>query len=176
LITYDFVYVHLNIHPQLYSEELINLCLSTMKNLLSKVIYPFVESPSADPREIPHLLQHVLNKHTTKPSQTFDVAPHRSLLKELFQALSSALPRVTGLIGAEAVAMSDTIIIQAVYIAIGPFFIVEASEGDAKGKKDGGASQLIHGVLGSSAMRGLRLDALSLVRSVSVIFGYSGNK
>lgn len=81
-----------------------------MKNL-SKVIYPFVESPSADPREIPLLLQHVLNKHATKSSQTFDVASTRSLLKELFEALSSALPHATGLIGAKAVAMSDAIII-----------------------------------------------------------------
>jgi cohesin loading factor subunit SCC2 len=52
--------------------------------------------------------------------------------------------------------MSDTIIIQAVYIAIGLFFVVEASEGDTKGRKDGGASHLIHNVLGSSAMHGLR--------------------
>jgi cohesin loading factor subunit SCC2 len=43
--------------------------------------------------------------------------------------------------------MSNMIIIQAVYIAIGPFFIVEASEGDTKGKKEGVASQLIHSVL-----------------------------
>jgi cohesin loading factor subunit SCC2 len=64
------------------------------------------------------------------------------------------LPCVTGLIGAEAVAMSNTIIIQAVYIAIGPFFIVKASKGNAKGKKDGGASHLICSVLGSSAMHG----------------------
>ena len=140
-----------------------------MKNPLSKVIYAFVESPSADPREMPPLLEHVVNRHFVKPLQTFDIAPHRDLVKELFQALSSALPRVTGLINAEVVAMSDTIIIQAVYIAIGPFFIVEASEGDSKSKKDGSASHLIQAVLGSSAMRGLRLDALSLVRSVSVI-------
>jgi hypothetical protein len=63
-----------------YSEELINVCLSAMKNLLSEVIYPYAESPSTDPRKIPHLLQHILNKHTTKPSQTFDVAPPRSLV------------------------------------------------------------------------------------------------
>ena len=136
-----------------------------MKNLLAKVVYPFVESPSADTREIPILLQHVVNKQAGKNVQLFDVTSHRGLVKELFQALSSAIPRVTGLIGADVVSMSDTIIIQAVYIAIGPFFVVEVDGGDAKGKKDG--SSLIQSVLGSSAMRGLRLDALSLVRSVS---------
>lgn len=61
--------------------------------------------------------------------------------------------------------MSDSIIIQGVYIAIGPFFVVEAgADGEGKGKKDN--ASVIHSTLGSSAMRGLRLDALSLIRSV----------
>lgn len=59
--------------------------------------------------------------------------------------------------------MSDSIIIQVVYIAIGPFFVVDAGgDGDGKGKKD----NLVIKTLGKSAMRGLRLDALSLIRSV----------
>ena len=77
-----------------------NVCLSAKKNLLSKVIYPFVESPSADPREMPPLLQHIVNRHFVKPLQTFDIALHHGLIKELFQALSSALLRVMGLINA----------------------------------------------------------------------------
>lgn len=151
---------------QLYSEELINACLSAIKNLLAKVIYPFVESPSADARETPLLLQHLANKQAGKNVQLFNTSGHRMLVKELFQALSSAVPRVAGLVCADVVAMSDTIIIQAVYIAIGPFFIVEGNEGDGKGKKEN-SSSLIHSVLGSSAMRGLRLEALALIRSVS---------
>jgi len=60
--------------------------------------------------------------------------------------------------------MSDSIIIQAVYIAIGPFFVVEpGAKGDCKAKKD----TVILNTLGKSAMRGLRLDALSLIRNVS---------
>lgn len=61
-------------------------------------------------------------------------------------------------------AMSEGIIIQAVYIAIGPFFVADSSvDGRGKEKKD----SVILNTLGSSAMRGLRLDALSLIRSVS---------
>lgn len=60
-------------------------------------------------------------------------------------------------------AMSESIIIQAVYIAIGPFFVTEGSESEGKGKKD---LAVLH-TLGNSAMRGLRLDALALMRSVS---------
>lgn len=60
--------------------------------------------------------------------------------------------------------MSDAIIIQTVYIAIGPFFVVESGiEGDVKGKKQ----NAVLSTLGNSAMRGLRLDALSLIRNVS---------
>ena len=59
--------------------------------------------------------------------------------------------------------MSDAIIIQAVYIAIGPFFVVESAEGDTKGKRE----NVVLSTLGNSAMRGLRLDALSIIRSVS---------
>lgn len=59
--------------------------------------------------------------------------------------------------------MSDTIIISAVYIAIGPFFVTDAGgDADPKNKKDNGVIK----TLGKSAMRGLRLDALSLIRSV----------
>ena len=60
--------------------------------------------------------------------------------------------------------MSDAIIIQAVYIAIGPFFVVESSDSDTKGKRE----NVVLSTLGNSAMRGLRLDALSIIRSVSI--------
>lgn len=63
--------------------------------------------------------------------------------------------------------MTETIIIPAVYIAIGPFFVAEGgSDGDSKAKRDG-APSIITSTLGSSGMRGLRLEALSLIRSVS---------
>lgn len=78
------------------------------------------------------------------------------------------MPRINNLICADIVAMSDSIIIQAVYIAIGPFFVVEGGgDGEAKNKKDN--SSVISNALGNSAMRGLRLDTLSLIRSVSVV-------
>jgi len=75
------------------------------------------------------------------------------------------MPRITNLVCAETVVMSDAIIIQTVYIAIGPFFVVESGiDGDAKGKKQ----NVVLSTLGNSAMRGLRLDALSVVRNVSL--------
>ena len=70
--------------------------------------------------------------------------------------------------------MSDSIIIQAVYIAIGPFFVAdsggEADGGGAGGGKGTKKESVIIKTLGKSAMRGLRLDALSLIRSVCALF------
>lgn len=70
--------------------------------------------------------------------------------------------------------MSDAIIIQAVYIGIGPFFVVESAAGDGEGssgkakKNIDGNGNVVLKTFGKSAMRGLRLDALALIRSVSL--------
>ncbi|KJA17973.1 hypothetical protein HYPSUDRAFT_205707 [Hypholoma sublateritium FD-334 SS-4] len=144
---------------QLYSEELITACLNTIKNQLTKILYPFVEASAvggATHSISPLLVGIVKNAHSMAPA-------HRGQLSELFVALSAVIPRINNLVNAEAVAMSDSIIIQAVYIAIGPFFVVDLSgETDAKGKKE----SVVIRTLGKSAMRGLRLDALSLIRSI----------
>ncbi|KAH7925870.1 hypothetical protein BV22DRAFT_1088167 [Leucogyrophana mollusca] len=141
---------------QLYSEELITTCLSAVKNQLTKIVYPFVEAAAAGGPTTSHI--QCLHKNTHSSSHDL-----RRQLNELFQALSAILPRINSLISGETLVMSDAIIIQMVYIAIGPFFVIESgSEGDAKGKKD----NVVLNTLGSSAMRALRLDALSLIRTI----------
>ncbi|KAF5374102.1 hypothetical protein D9615_008832 [Tricholomella constricta] len=160
---------------QLYSEELITVCLSTIKNQLTKLVYPFVEASaelgpnstasSSITSSISPLLHHLI-LHASPTAQAY-----RRQLSETFQALSAVLPRVNSLINAESVAMSDAIIIQAVYIAIGPFFVVESVGGDGETaagsrKKGGEAGSVILKTFGKSAMRGLRLDALALIRSI----------
>ncbi|KAJ6620718.1 hypothetical protein B0H10DRAFT_1911606 [Mycena sp. CBHHK59/15] len=135
---------------QLYSEELITACMSAVKNQLTKVIYPFVEASTA---VVPGsaLLQHVLRHKAFRP-----------VLGEVFTGLSAVLPRLSTLVNAESVAMSDSIIIQAVYIAIGPFFVADAGEDGGKKEKE----SVVIRTFGKSAMRGLRLDALSLIRAI----------
>jgi len=144
---------------QLYSEELITSCLSAVKNQLSKILYPFVEASSEFATGVHPLLQTIIKNSTPQASSL------RQQLSEIFQALSAAIPRISEFVNAETVAMSDTIIIQTVYISIGPFFVADGGgDGDGKGKKD----NVVIKTLGKSAMRGLRLDSLSLIRSVSV--------
>ena len=136
---------------QLYSEDLITSCLATVKNQLTKIIYPLVESVGGQVN-ISDLMQFIFS-----PSQSpFDTSVHRRLIEELFQAICAVFPRINNLVCADVVAMSDSIIIPAVYIAIGPFFIA-----------DNGQPLTF---LGNNTMRALRTDALSLIRSVSVFF------
>lgn len=87
----------------------------------------------------------------------------RRLVSEIFHAISAIIPRVNDLMSADSLSMPEAIVIQAVYVAIGPFFVVEGGN-DVKGKDKKGNAVL--STLGSSAMRGLRLDALGLIRSV----------
>ncbi|KAH9175682.1 hypothetical protein EDB89DRAFT_2135583 [Lactarius sanguifluus] len=132
---------------QVYSEELITACLGAVKNQLERIVYPFVEGSDASA-----LLQHV-SKHEKK---------HKAQIAEVFQVLTSVLPRINNLFCADTVAMSDSIIIQGVFIAIGPFFVTEVGTFDGKGKKE----SFVLNTLGQTAMRGLRLEALSLIRSI----------
>lgn len=123
------------------------------------MIYPFVEATGdVHGHAIPLLL------HVAK-SGDYSSQIYRREIGETFQALTSVLPRVNALVSSE-VAMSDTIVIQAVYIAIGPFFVIEMGV-DSKGKKESGNILVLNSLGGKGAMRALRLEALSLIRSVS---------
>ena len=136
-----------------------------IKNSLTKIIYPFVETSSAEHRDFSILLRHVVNR-VPKGSQLLDHTNHRRLIGDIFRAMSSVFPRINSLICSDGLSMPESIIIPAVYIAIGPFFVIEATpDGEARVKKDITTS-VITDALGSSGMRGLRLEALSLVRSV----------
>ena len=89
----------------------------------------------------------------------------RRLISDIFHSVTSVIPRINDLISADGMSMSEAIVIQGVYVAIGPFFVVEGGT-DSKGKEK--KSSVILNTLGTSAMRGLRLEALALIRSVSV--------
>ncbi|CAE6438521.1 unnamed protein product [Rhizoctonia solani] len=144
---------------QLYSEDLINSCLSVIKSQLSGVIYPYVETASDVHGHSPPLLLHV-----AQGSSDFAVQ-HRKLLGEIFQTLNASLPRITALANH---GISETMVIQAVFVGIGPFFVVEATpEKSSKADKKGGSRVQVLDVLGGpTSMRGLRLSALGLVRAL----------
>ncbi|QRV77482.1 proline-rich protein Rad9 protein [Ceratobasidium sp. AG-Ba] len=147
---------------QLYSEDLITSCLSAVKNQLSSIIYPYVETASDIHGHSPPLLLHVAQN--SSPS----AVDHRNLLGEIFRALNAVLPRITALANH---GISETMVIQAAFIGIGPFFVVEVtnekgSKSSAADKKNAGRIQVLDILGGSTSMRGLRLTALGLVRAL----------
>jgi cohesin loading factor subunit SCC2 len=167
---------HSLIYVQLYSEELIISCLNAVKNQMTQVLFPFVEGTSPDNARIYNatLIQHLVKNdyHDGNSSRhsASSQSHNRKQMSEIFQALSAVLPRINALANAESVAMSSDIIIKAVYIAVGPFFVIESEESSSKSsKKD--KETIVNRILGKSAMRGLRLDALALIRSVR-LFSY----
>ncbi|CAE7081849.1 unnamed protein product [Rhizoctonia solani] len=144
---------------QLYSEDLINSCLGVIKSQLSGIIYPYVETASDVHGHSPPLLLHI-----AQGSSGF-ATHHRKLLGEIFLTLNASLPRITALANH---GISETMVIQAVFIGIGPFFVVEVtSEKSSKADKKGGSRVQVLDVLGGpTSMRGLRLAALGLVRAL----------
>lgn len=139
---------------KLYSEELIMLCLVSIKTQLTNTIYPFVEASSDLYGRISPLLKFI--------ARSPEGVAHRRQLAEVFHYISSVIPRINEFICSDYMSMSESIIIQAVYIAVGPFFMVDPTDGRDRDKKD----NVVLNTLGASAIRGLRLDALSLIRSV----------
>jgi len=119
---------------QLYSEDLINLCLIVLKTHLASVIYP-----ALDPERSP------LGSGQLDESVT-------TLIRKVLTAASSAFASITTLLKQEDA--TDATLINAVYIAIAPFF----SEPSVKNKaKD---------VSGSLEMKVVRSQALAIIRCV----------
>ena len=90
------------------------------------------------------------------------------LCGEIYKSICSILPRINNLVCGDSLAMPDAIVIQTVYIALGPFFIVEFGDIEHKIKKSP-LTSLVYNTLGNSGLRGLRLEALSLIRTVCSI-------
>ncbi|TRM61170.1 hypothetical protein BD626DRAFT_502962 [Schizophyllum amplum] len=151
---------------QMYSEELITTCLDAIKNHLTKIVYPFIEGIASPGYSTVPAVQ-ALVKATSR------TASHRERITELYAAISASLPRINGLLNTESLAMSDKVIIQTVYLAVEPFFVVDggndgkAPKTEAKAeRKAKSKSNDVLKTFGPSSMRGLRLEALSLLRTV----------
>jgi cohesin loading factor subunit SCC2 len=162
--------------------------LTTLKNLLSKIIYPFVEASSASSASPIPILEFLMR--STKSPLERERENQKRLLSDVFHTSMNTFPLLTALLAASSlssgssVKMSDGIVIQAVYIAIDPFFIEGGDSGSSisaalptswndahatkgRGKKDkSGDGGVLAKVFGGTSMRGLRLVALSLLRSV----------
>jgi cohesin loading factor subunit SCC2 len=162
--------------------------VSAIKNQLSNIIYPFAEGlGDIHGKYLIHFggfsscadcfilgCNSVILESTLRSSSSASQA-HRKQIGAIFQALSAAIPHIDALVRRSSptlysskttdIAMSDAIVIQIVYIAIGPFFIVESSTVKASSKDK--TNPVLAALGGNTALRGLRLTSLSLIRSVS---------
>ncbi|CED83634.1 Sister chromatid cohesion protein SCC2/Nipped-B [Phaffia rhodozyma] len=149
------------IPKQICSEETIKLCLDLIKQLLVQIIYPYMEG-LAGSTDCPEVLSHFLKVPSTVSQ------PHINLISQILQTLSLTFQHLRDLINSPDVTMSDDIVINAVYLAIGPFFVAEPQL-TGKGRDrtvKGKASDAIAEAAGAKSLKGLRLDALGLLRAV----------
>ncbi|KAF8333610.1 uncharacterized protein EI90DRAFT_2994571 [Cantharellus anzutake] len=154
---------------QVYSEELISSCMMAIKNLLTYWIYPFVEATSEIQGTQGPVLSHIVR------SLSHEAIARRNRLGNVFRTVSSIFPRIDALLGmgkpsnAHMITMSDSIVIMAAYISIGPFFVVEPGTVQSKAK-DKVREKVILGVQnvlgGEAGFRALRLSALSVIRTI----------
>lgn len=143
---------------QLYAEELITSCMTAVKNQFSKIIFPFASAQSDIHGQVSVILWHLITQDDP------EVRACRSLVGEIFQSLCAVLPRINSLVTRTDLAMSDSIIIQAVYISLGPFFNIDFGV-DPKSSKEK-TPFAVAALGGSAALRALRLSSLSLIRSI----------
>ena len=91
---------------------------------------------------------------------------HRNLFQKIFHAIGATFPFINVLISTGSVSMSDTIVIQGVYLSIGPFFVSDGNE-EPKSKK--AKETVLTRLLGKSSFGGLRMQALTIVRNVRIL-------
>ncbi|KAG9017932.1 Sister chromatid cohesion protein 2 [Tulasnella sp. 427] len=143
---------------QMYAEELITSCMTAIKNQFSKIMFPFASAQSDLHGQVSVILWHVTTQDDPETRSC------RALVGEIFQSLCAVLPRINALLSRTDLAMSDSIVIQAVYISLGPFFNIDFGM-DTKNSKEK-TSFAINALGGNAALRALRLSSLSLIRSI----------
>ncbi|KAL9941101.1 hypothetical protein V8E36_000589 [Tilletia maclaganii] len=173
------------------SEDILQTCLDTLKLSVNDTILPFVEgcadlkTASTQPL-LQHFLQNLvpapLRKKRGRQSKTkaIDVKCTTAItscgdqITSVFVRTYAALGALQHLVSMDSVSLSESVLISAIYVSLGPFFAIEPEDTAGKGKgttskdqKAGSAARTaIDAVGGTSAMRNLRLPALHLLRGI----------
>ncbi|SAM85354.1 related to proline-rich protein required for meiotic chromosome condensation and synapsis [Ustilago bromivora] len=170
---------------QILSEDHIRVCFEAVKTCLEKVILPFIEACSGSSATDPHpvlvaLIDVLAPEKARKKKATAANAEEptsstaiicRNNLSDLFAHLCSVLFFVQRMVRMPSIALSDSIVISAVYLALGPFFVLEpeAASGGASSETAKAAARgryALASLGGANSMKTLRLPALNLLRSI----------
>ncbi|CDS02114.1 hypothetical protein [Sporisorium scitamineum] len=171
---------------QVLSEDHIRSSFEAVKVCLDKVLLPFIEACSGSSATATHpalvslidvLAPQKARKKKAAAAANADESTSsigiicRNTLSDLFAHLCSALFFVQRMVRMPSIALSDSIIISAVYIALGPFFVLEpeAASGGASSetaKASARGRSALQSLGGANSMKTLRLPALNLLRSI----------
>ncbi|CAD6955351.1 unnamed protein product [Tilletia controversa] len=180
------------LQSSLVSEDILQTCLDTLKLSVNETLLPFVEgcadikTANSQPL-LRHFLQNLvpapLKKKRGRASQSkaADVKGVTAItgcgnqVTSVFVRTFAALGALHALVNIGSIQLSESVLISAVYVSLGPFFAIEPEESSTKGKGPAGKEKKASGtnvrsaidaVGGASAMRSLRLPALHLLRSI----------
>ncbi|OCF60187.1 hypothetical protein L486_02867 [Kwoniella mangroviensis CBS 10435] len=144
---------------QMYSEDLLTISISIIKEQMEKVIFPIVEGLAGE-KISSNYLAHIVQAETMslKKGKSKALSPYfaHPSFSAIATSIISSIPRLTSMIGRPQLAFSDSLVIQIVYLAIGPLFINEPVM--KRGKKDGMGKE------GGGVMKGLKMEALGCLR------------
>ncbi|KIR30957.1 cohesin loading factor subunit SCC2 [Cryptococcus deuterogattii LA55] len=141
---------------QVYSEDLLSTCVQMVKEQLAQVIVPILQGMAGEKiasSTLAHVVQGELaNFEKEKLSMPLSPYFHNVTISAIAQSICSTLPRLTSMVSRESFAFSESLIIQIVYLAKEPLFVVDPGA-KKKSEKEGMA-----------IVKTLRMEALSLLR------------
>ncbi|WRT63186.1 uncharacterized protein IL334_000089 [Kwoniella shivajii] len=144
---------------QMYSEDLLTTSVSIVKDQMEKVIFPVIEGLAGEKISSSYL-SHIVQAESTssKKGKSKTLSPYFShpSLSAIAVSIISAIPRLTSMISKSHLAFSDSLVIQTVYLTIGPLFINEPVS--KKGKSNVGVKEA------GGVMKGLKMEALGCLR------------
>lgn len=141
---------------QVYSEDLLSTCVQMVKEQLAQVIVPILQGMAGEKiasSTLAHVVEDELaNSKKGKLSMPLSPYFHNVTISAIAQSICSTLPRLASMISRENFAFSESLIIQIVYLAKEPLFVVDPG---AKKKNERE---------GMAIVKTLRMEALNLLR------------
>lgn len=115
-------------------------------------------------------LAHLVNEEATAvakgKSAKFSASFQHHTLSSIAQSTCAAVPQIASLISRRDMSFSDSLVIQIVYLAIGPVFVHEPAVRRGKGRDSAAGASW-------SVMKSLRMEAMACLRGVSPIGRFS---
>lgn len=143
------VLAHERLPKHLFAEELVELCVATLKAPLERLIVPLVEARASGTGPLADIAAHL--DADPRPDALRDIDVHFHLVCATFAQLDEVLAMPT-------VGVSDTLLIACVYVALAPFY---AQDTEARPASD---AEPTSAYTRGAVLRPLRLTGLGVLR------------